>query len=79
MLNSVEGNKKISANSLAQIAFNLIGFLPAPTFYGFIAQLCKNKTSKIPISCLLMTGVIAISILLISLHKKLYKEYSDHL
>lgn len=37
MLNSVEESKRISANSLAQLAFNLIGYLPAPTFYGFIA------------------------------------------
>jgi hypothetical protein len=37
MLNSVEENKRISANSLAQLAFNLFGYLPAPTFYGFIA------------------------------------------
>ena len=45
--------------------------MPAPSFYGFIAQLCPNKTSRVPISCLLYTGIVAIALLLAALGKKL--------
>lgn len=71
MLNSVQENKKISANSLAQIAFNLIGYLPAPTFYGFVAQIVKDKTSKIPMACLIYTDIIAVSALVLAILRKL--------
>jgi len=37
MLNSVEDYKRTSANSLANLAYNLFGYLPAPTFYGLIS------------------------------------------
>jgi hypothetical protein len=74
MLNSVAENKKISANSLAQLAFNLIGYLPAPTFYGFVAQLCSDENSKIPMGCLLSTTVITIAFLIFAIHKKLENE-----
>lgn len=67
MLNSVEENKRISANSLAQLAFNLIGYLPAPTFYGFIAQIAGDENSRVPIACLLFTTVFTISALVFSI------------
>ena len=79
MLNSVEESKRISANSLAQLSFNLIGYLPAPTFYGFIAQMVKSETSKIPMACLLFSSFLSIAALLLSVHKKLENENWDAL
>lgn len=52
MINSVEDGKKTSANSFAQVAFNLFGFLPAPTFYGLISTLIDDEDSKVPMGCL---------------------------
>ena len=74
MLNSVPEKKKISANSLAQISFNLLGYLPAPTFYGFVAQIVDNPKSKIPMGCLIYYSVVPVLALLLAVHKKLRKE-----
>lgn len=74
MLNSVEENKRISANSLAQLAFNLIGYLPAPTFYGFIAQIAGDENSRVPMACLLFTTVFTVSALIFSIQRKLEGE-----
>lgn len=67
MLNSVEENKRISANSLAQLSFNLVGYLPAPTFYGFVAQIAGDETSRVPMGCLLFSTVFTISALVFSI------------
>lgn len=74
LLNSVEENKRISANSLAQLAFNLFGYLPAPTFYGLIAQIAGDETSRVPMACLLLTIVFTISALVFSVQRKLEAE-----
>lgn len=37
MINSVPDSQKASANSIANLCYNLIGYLPAPVVYGFIA------------------------------------------
>jgi hypothetical protein len=36
MLNTIDGNLKTTANSLANLSYNLIGYLPAPFVYGAI-------------------------------------------
>ena len=36
MITSVEPKLKSTANALANLAYNLIGFFPAPFVYGFI-------------------------------------------
>lgn len=74
MLNSVEENKRMSANSIAQIAFNLLGFLPAPSFYGFVAQLREDKKSKLPMGCLIYSGIIAIIIFFFAMRIKFKRD-----
>jgi len=39
MLNTVDEHLKTSANSLANMWYNLFGFLPAPYIYGAIADM----------------------------------------
>lgn len=41
MINSVPDNQKASANSIANLCYNLLGYLPAPLIYGFIAVQTK--------------------------------------
>jgi len=36
MINSVPDSQKASANSIANLCYNLFGFLPAPLIYGII-------------------------------------------
>lgn len=74
MLNSVEENKRISANSLAQLSFNLLGYLPAPTFYGFVAQIAGDETSRVPMGCLVYSSVFTITALIFSIQLKLENE-----
>ena len=38
MLNTVEEEHRTSANSIANIGYNLLGFLPAPYLYGMVAD-----------------------------------------
>ena len=74
MLNSVPETQRTSANSFAQMTYNLIGYLPAPTFYGWIANMCKDKRSHIPLGCLMATSLVTVSILMISVRTKVKIE-----
>lgn len=42
MLNSVEESKRTSANSIANLFYNLFGYLPAPSFYGMVSSIVGN-------------------------------------
>ena len=44
MLNSVKESRRTTANSLATLAYNLFGYLPAPFIYGAISDLYKGDT-----------------------------------
>lgn len=39
MLNTVDMNLKTQANSIANISYNLLGFLPAPFVYGSMCDI----------------------------------------
>jgi sugar phosphate permease len=39
MLNSVPEQKRTSANSIANLCYNLFGYLPAPSFYGMVSSI----------------------------------------
>jgi len=41
MINSVGDYQKSSANSIANLWYNLFGYLPAPSIYGMIAAITK--------------------------------------
>lgn len=38
MLNTVADEQKTVANSIAAVLFNVLGYLPSPLVYGFLAQ-----------------------------------------
>jgi hypothetical protein len=70
MLNSVEDYKRTSANSLANLAYNLFGYLPAPTFYGLISQFAGDKSS-IPLALLLYSTIPTVIILCLCIFTKI--------
>ena len=43
MINSVPDDQKASANSIANLCYNLFGYLPGPLIYGFVATFTKTK------------------------------------
>ena len=56
MLNSVNELHRTSANAVANISYNLLGYLPAPSFYGMVASIAKGefgskKTTHGPPAC----------------------------
>ena len=36
MLNSVKQHQRGSANSIAQLSYNMLGYMPAPSLYGYL-------------------------------------------
>jgi len=70
MLNSVEDYKRTSANSLANLAYNLFGYLPAPTVYGLVSHIAGDKSS-IPMALLLYSTIPTVIVLCFSIFKKI--------
>lgn len=66
MLNTVRPNLRTSANSLANVCYNLLGFLLAPFIYGFISDSGEGEGNNkrqamrllmfMPMACVLFLG-----------------------
>jgi sugar phosphate permease len=39
MINSVSSQQKSTANAIANLCYNLFGYLPAPSVYGTVSEL----------------------------------------
>jgi predicted metal-binding membrane protein len=48
MLNSVAESMRAQANSLAVLAYNLLGYLPAPFLYGFVSTIQVDLEEEDP-------------------------------
>ena len=59
---------------MAQLSYNLIGYLPAPTFYGWVSTIVKDQKSHIPLGALLSTTVITMGILVCAVRAKIADE-----
>lgn len=46
MLGAVSQNQRGSANSLAQLSNNLLGYLPAPYIYGILSTIGDTESGK---------------------------------
>lgn len=46
MLENVEDHLKAKSMSLAQLSYNLLGWLPAPVIYGWICEATGGKKSR---------------------------------
>jgi MFS family permease len=46
MLNTVEPHHRTQANGLANLSYNLFGYLPAPYVYGIVCELTGGKESR---------------------------------
>jgi len=43
MINTVSDTQKMTANSIANLVYNLLGYTPAPIIYGMIAVLDEKE------------------------------------
>ena len=73
MLNTVAKELRTTANSLANLSYNLCGFLPAPFIYGAIFDLGEGGNSRSAMSALMFTSVICF-FCIFAAAKKIVKE-----
>lgn len=60
MISSVEPKHRYRANSLSQVVSNLLGYLPAPFFYGFVWSITGGDDSPYGMLVLLYWCIFAI-------------------
>lgn len=78
MLNTVEDEyQKTSANSVANISYNLLGYAPAPVFYGVISSITGGEKSRYPMGFLLYSTIFTISLLVRGIYQKLMSIRMD--
>ena len=53
MINSVEEKYRTSANSIANMIYNLFGYLPGPFIYGLVSEISPPTHSRIAMGQLL--------------------------
>ena len=79
MLNSVPENLRASANALAYLAFNFLGYMPSPILYGIISSFVEtNKTkkkSRIPMAVILYSVIITSALMTYTIRKK-HRKYN---
>lgn len=76
MLNTVSEFQRTSANSVANLAYNLFGYGPAPFLYGLISNLTGDPKSKLPMGLLLYTNIIVVYLQISAFKDKLELEDS---
>jgi len=68
MLNTVEGSQKTAANSLANLSYNLLGYLPAPFVYGAIYDSGDGGNSRQAMATLMFSPIISVSALIAAVY-----------
>lgn len=70
MLNSVEVQRRTTANSLATLAYNLFGYLPSPFIYGFFSDIVKNNEAlshRVALGVILYWSIAAVLFMAIAM------------
>jgi hypothetical protein len=66
MLSTVEEELKATANSLANLFYNLGGYLPAPYLYGAIYELGEGNNATSAMCTLMFSPLISVGTLFIA-------------
>ena len=66
MLNSVEQDLKTTANSIANLNYNLFGLFPAPFVYGAIYDAGEGNNATEAMSVLMFSPIISVVTLLVA-------------
>ena len=60
MLSTVDKANKTTANALANLSYNLLGYLPAPTVYGLIYDAGKGGNATEAMATLMLTTFVVL-------------------
>lgn len=73
MLNSVDVQRRTTANSLATLSYNLFGYLPAPFVYGWVSSQGPNlvQASRHAMACLMFASGATFLLLILGFREKL--------
>lgn len=74
VINSVPPMQKTSANSIANLLQNLLGYLPAPGLYGAVASISGGSESRWPMGMLMYSTIFTIGMLLFGIKLKLEND-----
>jgi len=81
MLNCVPDHQRASANSLAQVSYNLFGWMPAPFVYGLVSQIAGDsqvlgdkEKSRVPLAFIIYSEVFTLALMTIVILRKLRTE-----
>jgi len=74
MLGSVHPLQRTVANSLANLAYNILGYLPAPFLYGFICSVTGGEQSRYGMGMLMYSTFFACVFLFVALIYQLKKR-----
>lgn len=76
MINSVGDYEKSSANSIANICYNLFGYLPAPALYGLVASFSNSRWA---LGMLMYSTIFTVGLLYYGITTKLRQDWEqDH-
>ena len=82
MLNSVPEHQRASANSVATLSYNFLGWMPAPFIYGVVSQIVGDpehrEKSRIPMATILYSEFITLTMMTIVILRKLRSETLEH-
>lgn len=70
MLETIDSNFKATGNSVANLSYNLLGFLPAPSVYGFVSDLASPKYAMATLMFTPIISLITINIASIAITSK---------
>lgn len=60
MLNTVDKELKTTANSIANLCYNLFGYLPSPFVYGAISDIGEGGNDKLSILALMLVPIVCL-------------------
>ena len=72
MINTVPANQKTSANSIANLSYNLIGYLPAPSIYGAVSSI--SGSPRLAMGSVLYMTLIIQALLVFGIRRKLLND-----
>ena len=84
MLNSVPENQRASANSVATLSYNMLGWMPAPFIYGAVSKMVgdddphQKEKSRLPMASVLYSEFITLTMMTIVILRKLRSEKLEH-
>jgi len=78
MLSTVPENMRGSANSMATLMYNMIGWMPSPFIYGLVSKLSGDETnevkSRLPFATILYSEFITVMLVTAVILRKLRQE-----